>query len=342
MPYDPVSGKRVEVIVNSWTMTNRENPGQNIEESLTFTSGQIVQNIANTDYTLDDAFQIILDYLDTVAPNEANDLRDYINKTPPAVLEFYLGSIISDGYIRLSIEPISESVNLDTIRELYRKFPWVTQIPLMVPLKDSNGNIRFIKSRRNVVLGTKTMYCLKQYAEEKFSVTSLSSTNLRNENSRSKANKNHTARYSNTPIKFGYMETAEFSHIGLDVVVAAMMVHSTSPHARRQLKDAFTTENPYEVDIKPGSNARNRSAEILNAYLKALGLRIRFIKTLKCTVRAATVKPVSLVQNKVMAGYLVNPGQNLSVAVLEKLQKDRKEPVATVRPVSLVHRNKDE
>ena len=65
------------------------------------------------------------------------------------------------------------------------------------------GNIRFVPARRKVVVSPKYMYRLKQYAEEKFAVTSLSATNIKNENTRSKASKNHTALHTNTPVKFG-------------------------------------------------------------------------------------------------------------------------------------------
>ena len=54
---------------------------------------------------------------------------------------------------------------------------------------DSNGNYRFVKARRNIVVGKEYMFRLKQFAEEKFSATSLSATNIRGENTKSKANK---------------------------------------------------------------------------------------------------------------------------------------------------------
>ena len=56
----------------------------------------------------------------------------------------------------------------------------------MMPIIDSAGDIRYIPSRRPMVYGYQYIYRLKQYAEEKFSVTSLSATNVRNENSKNK------------------------------------------------------------------------------------------------------------------------------------------------------------
>ena len=73
----------------------------------------------------------------------------------------------------------------------------------MVPVFDSMGNPKYVPSRRPVVCGYVYYYRLKQYGKEKFSVTSLSATNIKNENSRNKSSKVYKARYSRTPIRFG-------------------------------------------------------------------------------------------------------------------------------------------
>ena len=60
-----------------------------------------------------------------------------------------------------------------------------------MPVVGSNGKIRYVCSRRPMVYGYQYIYRLKQYAEEKFSVTSLSATNVRNENSKSNSSNNY-------------------------------------------------------------------------------------------------------------------------------------------------------
>ena len=89
------------------------------------------------------------------------------------------------------------------MKEIYDAFPWIEQNKVEVAMVGSNGNVRYIPCRRNIVVGKQYIYRLKQFAEEKFSATSLSATNLRNENTKSKASKNHTALYNSTPIRFG-------------------------------------------------------------------------------------------------------------------------------------------
>lgn len=199
-------------------------------------------------------------------------------------------SIIDANNIVQSIKPITESMSLDQLAEIYRAFPYVRQRTLEVPIMGSDGNYRYINARRPVVVGHIYMYRLKQYAEEKHSVTALSSTNIRNENSRSKANKNYKALKQSTPIRFGDMETGDFGHLGMEYVITTLMIHSVSPQARRLVEKIFTGD-PYLVNIKLDDSSSNRSAEILNAYLKVLGYRLEFTKTPKKMVKPFTMSP---------------------------------------------------
>lgn len=121
---------------------------------------------------------------------------------------------------------------------------------------------------------------MKQYAEEKFSATSLSATNIRNNNTKSKSAREYKTLYSHTPIRMGEMEINDMVHLGPEVVVEALLIHSVSPHARKLVQE-FSTGNPYLTDIKLDDMSTNRSAEIVETYLKAIGLRMKFIKTPK-------------------------------------------------------------
>lgn len=121
---------------------------------------------------------------------------------------------------------------------------------------------------------------VKQFAEEKFSATSLSSTNIRNENTKSRVKKDFRELYPNTPIRFGNMETNNMNHIGADAVIANMMIHSLSPQGRRLVEQMYTGD-PFEIDIKLDSHSKNRSAEIAATYLKTIGRRLKFIRKRK-------------------------------------------------------------
>ena len=120
---------------------------------------------------------------------------------------------------------------------------------------------------------------VKQYAEEKFSATSLSATNIRNENAKSKATKEYKSLYSHTPIRFGEMELNSFEHLGPEKIIEVLLIHSVSPHGR-QLVEQFSTGDPYLMNIRLDNDSSNRSAEIAQTYLKTIGLKLN-IKKLK-------------------------------------------------------------
>ena len=145
---------------------------------------------------------------------------------------------------------------------------------------DSNGNIRYITARRKMTIGKQYIFRLKQFAEEKFMATSLSATNIRGENTKSKASRDYKEMHSNTPIRKGNMEIEDEIHLGTEHVVTNLMIHSVSPEGR-QLTEQFYTGDPFNVDIKLDNNSSNRQAEILNTYLKTMGLRLKFLKVPK-------------------------------------------------------------
>ena len=270
----------VDVILNSNGVYGRENPGQLFELSITHIGCEILKRIQKGQYTTDQAFDLITKYISFIAPKEADSLQAVLATMTDEEKDFFLQSYIDDGAIHISAKPITESITIDTLAEMYRAFPWVKQVEIEVPIKDSNGNYRYVKARRPIIVGKQYTFRLKQYAEEKFSATSLSATNIRNENTKSKAARDYRELYSNTPIRFGNMETNDLCHLGAAYVVTNLLIHSLSPHARRLTEQMFTCD-PFHVDIRLDDVSSNRSAEIANVYLKTIGRRLVFTKRKK-------------------------------------------------------------
>lgn len=286
------SGETIEMIMNSSTCVNRENAGQLMETSLTHIGGRIVEFIKTNVLTTKESIDMILKFISMCSQDQAKDLSRWLSILTEDELEIFIDQIKLDGNLCLSIRPVSESMSIDKLNLIYKEFPWINQHEIYSPIKDSNGCIRYIKGRRKLTCGKMYVYRLKQYAEEKFSVTSLSSTNIRNENSRSKANKNYKALHQNTPIKFGDMEQGDLIHVGSEITVIMLMLYSTSPKGRR-LVEPMLTDNPYEIDIRLDKDSVNRNAEILNVYLKVIGLRFDVIKIPKKIEPAVLRKPIS-------------------------------------------------
>lgn len=280
-----------DIIFNSSTMVNRENVGQTFELSLNHISADIINYIISNKVGLEEAYGLIHKFISLCSPEQAAYMDEKRKVMTRDELIFFVESIINSGNIHLSIKPISESMDIDRLQGIYDAFPFVQQNLVEVPIEGSDGTFRYVPARRRMVVGKQYIYRLKQFAEEKFSATSLSATNIRNENTKSRVKKDFRELYPNTPIRFGNMETNNMAHIGVEALIANMMIHSLSPQGRRLVEQMYTGD-PFKIDIKLNSDSRNRSAEIANTYLKTIGRRLRFIKKRKKFTKI-TISPVS-------------------------------------------------
>ena len=324
------NGMRIDMIKNSSTMYNRENAGQIFEMEINYISMCILDELRNRPgCTPEMAYNEIIKFIELQSPEQAEDLKSYVNTLNHQEFCWLIESIMSKTCIPISNKPISETMDIDKLGRLYQAFPWIKQTFLQVPITDSNGNIRFVDTRRPIVAAPQYCIRLKQFAEEKFSAASLSSTNLKNENAKSKASKNYREPNSNTPIKFGQMESGDFDHMGTEYVVINLLLHSLSPHGRR-LVEQIATGDPYNVDVKLDSKAKNRSAEILNTRLKTMGYRLVFTKTKK-NKKYAILSPavefgINSPDSKVKAVEEMEPGYDFdhyysTIAEIEEIKK---------------------
>lgn len=288
MPMFGPDNKRIEVILNSSTMYNRENPGQLFELSLTYIGTQLLEHIKKNNFTVDAAIQYIVKYVTMVSKLNGDKLKEFLYSLSNEERCIYLENMIRDDAIDLSIKPSSESMSIEKLEALYDAFPFIEQTEIRVPMVGSTGQIRYVPARRKMVVSKQYIFRLKQFSEEKFSATNLSATNIRNENAKSRAAKDYKDLYSNTPIRFGNMESNDLNHIGSEHVVTNLLIHSLSPHGRRLVEQMYT-EEPFQVDIKLDSDSTNRMAEIVSTYLKTIGKVIKFIKVKK-NIKPAIVK----------------------------------------------------
>ena len=287
-------GETIDIQINICGVYGRENAGQLFEMSYTFYSKGLVKSLCDEFSSMEENVKNILDFLEIVSPKQHQAVSKFFSESSDDEVCQFISSIIDDGILYIDVDPGSDTPSLETIVRLQERFPWIRQEHMLMPLEDSNGNVRYVDSRRPVVYGYIYYYRLKQHSEEKFSVTSLSATNIKNENSRNKASKVYKAQFSRTPIRFGYMEMGDMSHMGVELVVQVLMLYSSSPEAR-MLCEAAMTGNPYNVDINLEDTSTNIQASILNTYLKTLGLALKFIKIPKQKLRPLYKKPFSMI-----------------------------------------------
>lgn len=317
MPLLP-DGTRAEIQLNTSGVPNRENAGQLFELSINMYAEQLINYIREKNVSAIDALEMITDFLSIVAPNMADkyeeslielysaiEVRDYnagwgcqYESYDNSIIELrsteILESILNDRCIYTVVEPITETMTLKNLQELFNMFPFLKQYKATVKMKDSNGNYRDVLTRKPISMGYQYIYRLKQYAKEKFSVTSLCSTNLRNEPAKSSDKKSFKVIHSSTPIRFGEMETSDLAHLGIEHVITNLMLNSASPHGRR-LASSLLTGDPYDIDVKLDDVARNRGVEALNAYLLTMGLELKFIKKRRVREPGIIFRPIEFI-----------------------------------------------
>ena len=280
-----------DIIFNTSTMYGRENVGQLFEVSLNYISAEIIKHIKySNSITVEEAYNLIYKFIAMCSQSEADFLQYKVDKMSREELALYISSIIEDGNIHVSMKPISESMTIDKLDAMFKAFPWIKINDIEVPIEGSDGNIRYVKARKPALIGKQYILRLKQFAEEKFSATSLSATNVKNENTKSRAKKDYKELFSNTPIRFGSMEINNMLHLGPEIAVVNLMIHSLSPQGRRRAEQMYDGD-PFNIDIKLDSDCKNRSAEIVNTLLKTIGRRLVFKKVSK-EYRSVEISPV--------------------------------------------------
>ena len=295
-----------------------------------------------------ECINMYLDLHRIVAPSMANWLEElFANLGDDECIDFISNAVANEKSIYLVIEPMSENMTIDKVRQLYEMFPWAKPESVLMPIVDSSGEVRYIPSRRPIVYGYQYIYRLKQYAEEKFSVTSLSATNIRNENSKSKNSNNYKALYSRTPIRFGDMETGNLIHLGAELVVQMLMLYSTSPHARR-LTSEMLTGDPFNIDVNLDMESTNRNVEILNVYLKTMGLRLSFTRKPKEIIRPILFEPIKFIDRSRNKEELIQPiifrSRDVKIDVqkeAERLKRSELIQPIIIEPIEYYYREED-
>lgn len=283
-------GSPVELIFNQGSTPNRLNPAQLFEVELNNASSALLNYLAkkfnapyeNKEEFVESTLDTICEFESFISQKQADDFRQFVENSAPDDQFMIMHNIVfNDPVLVLSIMPIQENITIDVLDKIYKRFPMCKMRKALTLIKDSTGKFREVPTLNPILIGHQYFYRLKQYGKEKFSVTSLSFTDNKNENSRNKSSGQTKGVFTNTPIKFGNMESGLFSHIGNTINVMMLMLYSSSPHARRLTKKLLT-DSPFKIDLKLDRNSKSRKAEIFTVMLKAIGLRLLFVKrTLK-------------------------------------------------------------
>lgn len=300
MPVDS-DGFKADILWVQATCINRLNLSQLVEVSVNHTSRKLLHYLSNEVFDVYQTVDMLLKYIRMLSPNQADELEATLAKYPDEDMYDIVTSILTESQdgIYIVTQPISESVDFDTLKKIYQEFEFIRPEKKVVPLTGSDGQVRYVETRKCSIIGAEYTYVMKQHAKEKFSGTALSSTNIRGENSKSKDMKMFLEPVATTPQKVGDMEGQIFLHMGAEVYIQDMlMVYSTSPQARRDSAQMLYN-NPHDMTVKMDISCKSRSVEKFNATMKTAGLRLKFSKKKKVRIPISSKIPVVPLSQKI-------------------------------------------
>lgn len=293
------NGLRVDIICNQCGVVGRLNPGQLIEQNLSFYTMKILEE-AETYDNYDDKIKLIFRYLGMVDQRLREQL---INLGMKDKQELYniIDEYITMKTMNITQEPYYSDFNIDSFTKLKEEFPFVKK---MVMYEKLDGVYR--EMSRNAVVGFKYVIKLKHTPSSKFSARSVSFVNAKGIPTKSRSYKFNKSLFSTSPVRLGEMEQSILSiGIGYDLVTKLNLEHSASIDAREKLNYALYTSNIFDdinIDV---SNSENRNVEILLGYMKPIGIQFEF-----------TEQSVDEIDTYYNEDFLINPIETVELKTM--------------------------
>lgn len=271
MPYLE-DGTRVEVLLNALGVINRLNSYQCYEVSINFICDQVVKKL-RTMNSLKEKEALFFDIIKRLNDEEYDAIKVYYKNLSTSGKREFFNDVDTHGiYIHEQIFWEKEPL-FDRINQIYKDYDWIKPHDVYI-----NKWGRRIKIMKPLIIGDLYMIKLKQSSKKGFSARSTGALSKRGVPEKSIKTKTHQDLYSSTPIRIGDQENIN-SLIGVEPADIARlhMFYRSSVIGRKDLGKKLATTIKTLKDFKYDKDFKNRNVEILQAYLKAMGLRIEFI-----------------------------------------------------------------
>ena len=270
MPYLE-NGERVDVLLNALGVINRLNSMQIFEQSINFIGNRVVERL-KTLSSLKEKEDILFDIIKRFNPVQHKEMKEYYKGLITSDKKKFFEDIYETG-IYIHMPPMWESEPMfDKLTKIYKDYDWIKPIDVYV-----NRFGRKIKILKPLIVGDIYMIKLKQTSKKGFSARATGALSKRGVPDKSYKTKNHQDLYSSTPIRIGDQENVN-SVIGVppEIIAKLHLFYRSSVIGRRDLGKKLATRIKMLDDFKYMPDFKNRNVEILQAYFKAMGVRIKF------------------------------------------------------------------
>lgn len=264
--------ERVELITNPLAIINRTIPMALFESSITFITDKARKHMKTLN-DIKEQEEFMLDIIELLNHKQGREVRELYSKLSDKAKRKFIDSAINEGiYIRY--EAFDNKFCLrDNIIKVYEKYPdimkpWEIFIP-----KPKWGRDVYVGAD---YIGYQYIMMLKQSGERGFSARSAGSIN--DESLPEKSNSNKIGKHwaSDNAVRFGEYESLNLLIIlNEDDLALINALYRSSISGRKFLYESIVTGEPMEVP----NSFTNRAAEILQVYLKSLGIKIETIMT---------------------------------------------------------------
>lgn len=265
------NGERVDVIFNTLGVINRLNSFQLMEQSINFACNRTRERLA-TMTDIHEKEDLLFNVIEHFNVKQSAKLAKYYRSLPESSREAFFQDVIDKG-IYIHIPPLWEEEPLfDRLAKLYKDYEWMKPYDVYV-----NRFGRRIKMMKPLIVGDMYVIKLKQTSKKGFSVRATGSLSKKGIPEKSNKAKNHQELYSRTPIRIGDQENIN-SAIGVptEVIAQLHLAYRSSVIARREMAENLALNTNQLKDFNFSPDVKNRNVEILQAYLKAMGLKIEF------------------------------------------------------------------
>lgn len=273
--------ERVDLITNPLAIINRTIPMVMYEGSVTFIIDKMRKHLRELD-DLNDQADFLFDILTILNPKQGAEVRHLYEGFSDREKRKFMADCISltrDGHLMTSNgvylrwEPFNDEYKLrDAIIQVYEKYPDIfPPYNIFVPKPKWGRDIYIGKD----YIGYQYILMLKQSGENGFSVRSAGAISDESLPEKSHDNKIGKLWHSEKPIRFGEYETPNFLVITNpeDFALVTALYRSSIDGRRFMYESILSDDGEYEIPAKFTS----RSAEIMQVYLKSLGVRMETI-----------------------------------------------------------------
>lgn len=276
----------VDILLNASGAIRRLNPGQIDEVDINFQSEAIREKVCELP-TMEEKANLIFEFLGMLNEDECDFFYEmYQNFDKALTIKNHNIRLCDENEKRRFIENVEKygfyirkehdsGIRYETITKIYERFDFIKPLPLYIDIFGTKRR-RIIKDG---IVADKYMIILKHNSNKNFSARSTFRVNRANLPVKDTTKRDNRSQYSRSPVRIGEAYNLMSSISGALLAEYNIFMRS-STLGRKSLQRIIETDgNPLDIKrMKIKDNYINANADIFNARMKGIGLRVRFSK----------------------------------------------------------------